>query len=84
MIDLILTIFLSVLMVFLCGYYIYIATNENGGFDKSEFNRLFIYVMGFVLLILIINGKSGMEIYFGSVLASLLALEKIGIINIGK
>ena len=71
-------------MVGLCGYYIHIATHDNGGFDKSEFNRLVIYVMLFVLLILIINDKDGLGIYFGSTLAALLGLEKIGVINIGK
>ncbi len=83
-IDLALTIFLSIVMFVLCGYYIYIAKAENSGFDKSEFNRLFIYIMAFVLLILIVNGKEGLGIYFGTVLACLLGLEKIGEINIGK
>ena len=84
MITLGLTLFLSLLMVGLCGYYIYIATHDNGGFDKSEFNRLVIYVMLFVLLILIVNRVEGLAIYFGSTLAALVALEKVGTINIGK
>ena len=84
LIDIGLTIFLSLLMIGLCGYYIYIATHDNGGFDKSEFNRLVIYVMLFVLLILIVNRVEGIAIYFGSTLAALVALEKLGKINIGN
>lgn len=84
MIDLILSIFLGVLMIFLSIYYIRIATRDNGGFDKSEFNRLIIYVMLFVLLILIVNSKDGLAVYFGTTLAALIALEKLGTINIGN
>ena len=84
MITLLLTIFLILLMLVLCIYYIKVATSDNGGFDKSEFNRLVIYVMLFVLLILVINDHEGLAVYFGSVLACLVALEKVGTINIGN
>lgn len=74
---------ITVVVFFLTKYYIRIATEENGGFDKKEFDRLVLYVMMFTFVALVVLNHD-VEIYLIALLTYWLGREKVGEINIGK